>query len=236
MYVVFFQTVSRSCIAYFVAVTANRIGTERTSYQGLGFLTVLGFELLMTFLLSAYTAPIRRFEIYRGFQVSTKPDLSPVTDQPILPIIQYFWSQKRKLNVMDSVAALLSHGILGADGIIGPNFSYSQGHKAICVTGIIAVPAIATNVEILYPGPANNYELTEFISNFVRRDTDTFATSIGEPRQISDTFSIYSKLCVPADTKNASRPTRVQFLSHGGTLDHTYWDFCTWIQLRGCSG
>jgi pimeloyl-ACP methyl ester carboxylesterase len=126
---------------------------------------------------------------------------------------------------MASLADFIPYGILNTDGIAGPNFSYSEGQKAICVTGIVDVPVIATNLEILYKGPENNYELTEFITNFVRRDTDTFATSFGGSQQISDTFSIYSKLCVPADTKNASRPTSVQFLSHGGTLDHTYWDF-----------
>jgi hypothetical protein len=179
-------------------------------------------QLLMTFSFSAYISlrQGRRLEIYRGTKISTNPVLCCVSTESTFPSFP-----ERILSVMASLAGFLSYGILGADGIAGPNFSYSEGQKAICVTGIVDVPTIATNVEILYKGPANNYELTEFITNFVRRDTDTFATSIGGSQQISDTFSIYSKLCVPADTKNASRPTSVQFLSHGGTLDHTYWDF-----------
>lgn len=126
---------------------------------------------------------------------------------------------------MASFADFLSSGVLNTDGIIGANLSYSEGHQAICVSGIVNIPVVATNVEILYKGPENNYELTEFITNFVRRDTDTFSTSFGGPQQISDTFPIYSKLCIPANSENASQPTSVQFLTHGGTLDHTYWDF-----------
>ena len=208
-----------------VAVTANHLGTERTSYSGLGFVTVLVFEMLITLPLSAYTAPGDPLVSIKDLKSVQIPSYVLLQINQFYAPINLFRSQKGILDVMDSVAGLLSYGELGADGMIGPNFSYSEGHKAICVTGIIAVQAIATNIEILYPGPANNYELTEFITNFVRRDTDTFATSIGGPRQISDTFSIYSKLCVPVDSRNASRPTSVQFLSHGGTLDHTYWDF-----------
>jgi pimeloyl-ACP methyl ester carboxylesterase len=176
------------------------------------------FGLLMAFSFSAY--------------IATTPQSTEELRSVQKPAVCYVshWSIFRSfpelvLGVMASLADFIPYGILSTDGIVGPNFSYSEGQKAICVTGIVDVPAIATNVEILYKGPENNYELTEFITNFVRRDTNTFATSIGGSQQISDTFSIYSKLCVPADTKNASRPTSVQFLSHGGTLDHTYWDF-----------
>jgi len=71
----------------------------------------------------------------------------------------------------------------------------------------------------------NNYALTEFITNFVRRDSDTFTTSIGGTKPFNDTFAIYSKLCVPADRNGTKDFKSVQFLTHGGTLDNTYWDF-----------
>ena len=39
------------------------------------------------------------------------------------------------------------------------------------------------------------------------------------------TFQIYIELCLPNNVSVASRVNTLQVLSHGGTLDHTYWDF-----------
>ncbi|KAF1948117.1 alpha/beta-hydrolase [Byssothecium circinans] len=126
---------------------------------------------------------------------------------------------------MNSLSGISSYGALNTSGISSPAFSYSAGGNAVCVSGIVNVPVVATTVEVLYKGPANNYELTEFISNFLRRDSDTFATSIGGTNTVSDTFAIYSKLCVPADPKSTKNLTSIHVLAHGGTLTHTYWDF-----------
>ncbi|KAF2706113.1 catalytic protein [Pleomassaria siparia CBS 279.74] len=127
---------------------------------------------------------------------------------------------------MNSLGSISSYGALNTSGIASPAFSYSTGGKAVCVSGTIDVPVVATTVEVLYKGPANNYELTEFITNFLRRESDTFATSIGGTNTVSDTFAIYSKLCVPADPPETTKDlTSIQILTHGGTLDHTYWDF-----------
>jgi hypothetical protein len=124
-----------------------------------------------------------------------------------------------------SLSNILSHGALNTSGIASPIFSYSAGKKAVCVSGIVDVPVVATTVEVLYKGPANNFELTEFITDFFRRDSNTLARSIGGTNTVSDTFAIYSKLCVPADPETTKDLTSIQFLTHGGTLDNTYWDF-----------
>jgi hypothetical protein len=132
---------------------------------------------------------------------------------------------QNKSTEMASLNGISSYGALNTNGFVNPTFTYSTGGKAVCVSGTLNLPVVATNVEILYKGPENDYELTEFITNFVRRDSDTFATSFGGTHMVNDTFAVYSKLCVPVDHKNETKPSSVQFLSHGGTLDHTYWDF-----------
>jgi hypothetical protein len=126
---------------------------------------------------------------------------------------------------MGSLSGITSFGAINTAGIQSPVFSYSAGQKAICVSGILDVPVVATTVDVLYKGPANNFELTEFITGFLRRDSNTLAASTGGTKTVSDSFKIYSKLCVPADLNAAKNVTSVQFLTHGGTLDNTYWDF-----------
>ncbi|PVI01824.1 hypothetical protein DM02DRAFT_524272 [Periconia macrospinosa] len=126
---------------------------------------------------------------------------------------------------MASLAAISSFGSLAATGLTDAAFLYSAGRKAVCVTGLIDVPVVANTTIVNYLGPANNFELTEFITNFARKDSTAFAAYIGDTRQVSDTFSIFSKLCVPNDAAKASRLSSIQFLTHGGTTDHNYWDF-----------
>jgi pimeloyl-ACP methyl ester carboxylesterase len=128
-------------------------------------------------------------------------------------------------DTMASLASTSSFGSLRTAGIANAAFSYSAGGKAVCVTGLVDVPVVANTTVVTYPGPTNNFELTEFITNFARKDTTAFATYIGGTSQVSDTFSIFSKLCVPNDATKASKLTSVQFLTHGGTTDYNYWDF-----------
>lgn len=140
----------------------------------------------------------------------------------------YFWSGFSFANSSDTMASLAtisSFGSLNATGLTDAAFSYSAGRKAVCVTGLVDVPVVANTVVVKYPGPANNFELTEFITSFARKDTTAFASYIGGPGQVSDTFSIFSKLCVPNDAAKTSKLSSIQFLTHGGTTDLHYWDF-----------
>jgi pimeloyl-ACP methyl ester carboxylesterase len=93
------------------------------------------------------------------------------------------------------------------------------------VEGFLKVPVVATNLDVLCPEPENNFELIEFITNFLRRGSDTFAKCAGGPVEVDRNFNIYSKLCVPADPEKTKELTSVQILTHGGTLDRSYWDF-----------
>lgn len=141
----------------------------------------------------------------------------------------FFWNglfANNASETMDStLSQLTTYGKLSTAGISSPAFSYSAGRKAVCISGHLNVPVVAATTNVLYKGPANNYELTEFITNFLRRGSDTFATSVGGSSTVSDSFSIFSRLCVPADPEKTKTLTSVQFLTHGGTTDYAYWDF-----------
>ncbi|KAF2869229.1 Alpha/Beta hydrolase protein [Massariosphaeria phaeospora] len=125
-----------------------------------------------------------------------------------------------------SLANLTSYGALGTSGFSSPVFEYSAGSKAVCVAGTLSIPVVGETTNILSKAPANNFELTELITDFTRRNSDTVARYSGEQVSVSTIYDIYAKLCVPThDTKKTDSPTAVQFLSHGGTLDLSYWDF-----------
>lgn len=125
----------------------------------------------------------------------------------------------------NALVSLDSYAVMRSDGFIQPSYFYSAAGKAVCVAGMVNVSVEASTIDILYPGPANNFELTEFITDFLRADSDTFSASIGSSGTVSGTFGIYSTLCVPANSTNTRNPTSVQFLAHGGSLDLSYWDF-----------
>ncbi|PQE17321.1 alpha beta-hydrolase protein [Rutstroemia sp. NJR-2017a BVV2] len=116
--------------------------------------------------------------------------------------------------------------ILSTDGFSSPSLSYSAAQKAVCVTGYLDVPVQATTTEILYDGPTNNTQLTSLLISLFALDSTVVGSLIGGTASVSDTYTIYSKLCVPTDATVESIKT-VQFLTHGGTTDHTYWDFAT---------
>lgn len=100
----------------------------------------------------------------------------------------------------------------------------SAGGNAICLEGTISVTTSAVNTLILYSGPPNNMAATEFLLELGQVNSSVVATTNGGPSTVSGTYSIFSKLCIPANATLAANVETVQFLTHGGTLDHTYWD------------
>ena len=100
----------------------------------------------------------------------------------------------------------------------------SAGGNAICVTGIVPVAVSATNTKILYSGPPNNMAATELFVQITQVHSTIETTTNGGPTVVSGTYNIFSKLCFPANATLASQVQTVQFLTHGGTLDLSYWD------------
>lgn len=107
-----------------------------------------------------------------------------------------------------------------------PSYGTSADGKAACVRGKLNITASASNIKLLLKSPASQAELTQTTVDMARAGSDymTRVTS-GGPNPVSGTFQIYSQLCFPNNASLASRVKTLQLLSHGGTLDHTYWDF-----------
>lgn len=82
----------------------------------------------------------------------------------------------------------------------------------------------ATNTKILISAPKTNPAVTELYVEFTQVNSKLAAAAIGGPSTVTGTYGIYSKLCFPADPISAKKVNTLQVLTHGGTLDHTYWD------------
>ncbi len=110
--------------------------------------------------------------------------------------------------------------------IINPLYGTSADGKAACLRGKFSVTASASNTRLLLKSPASQAELTQATVDMARVGSDYMQrVTSGGPNPVSGTFQIYSQLCLPNNARVARQVNTLQFLSHGGTLDHTYWDF-----------
>lgn len=65
---------------------------------------------------------------------------------------------------------------------------------------------------------------TELYVELTQANSKLAAAAVGGPSTVTGTYGIWSKLCLPADPTSAKKVKTLQVLTHGGTLDHTYWD------------
>lgn len=83
------------------------------------------------------------------------------------------------------------------------------------------VTAAAINVHINYQEPANQIAVTELVVEDVQINSTLSTRAIGSKSRTSGTYGIYSQLCFPDGTINA---TTLQFLIHGVGFDRSYWN------------
>ena len=167
--------------------------------------SILGPRLLILVVTMAYS----RFFLFVAIAFA-------VVNSTILP-------QVNITNICDQ--RLLMSAPAGGIEIQDPKCSQSAGGKAVCSEGTIKVTASANNSIILLEAPANNSAATEMFVEFTQRGSNITTTANGGPRLVNGTFGIYAKFCIPSNTALASKVETVQVLTHGGTLDRTYWDF-----------
>ncbi len=101
--------------------------------------------------------------------------------------------------------------------IIGP----STGGGAACITGSVEVAVTSNNIKLNYTGPANQLVATETIVEYLQANPKSI---LGGINPITGNYSIYAKLCLPSNSTVAKEIKTVHFLTHGDTLDSTYWD------------
>lgn len=130
--------------------------------------------------------------------------------------------------LLSQFSAITSNGLtrnLTTDGFSNGVIGKSTGGDSTCVSGNIKVSINATGTNIPYTVPQDQMSLTESFVEMNQVDS-TFAldATSGGPSVISGSYDIFSKLCLPKDPKKANKVKTVQLLTHGATLDHTYWD------------
>jgi len=93
-----------------------------------------------------------------------------------------------------------------------------------CFSQNIKVSVITNNIKLLLAPPANQSVVTETLVELLQNSSALFAKVNGGQNTISDTYTIYGKLCVPCGASVTGSIPTIQFLTHGDTLDSTYWD------------
>ncbi|KAI4126581.1 MAG: hypothetical protein LQ338_003661 [Usnochroma carphineum] len=125
---------------------------------------------------------------------------------------------------MAILALVKTQPLLEAVRFINPKRSLSAGGKSSCTAGNVEIPVTATNFQILKPAPRTNIEVTQLYVELAQVNSKAAASAVGAPKAVTGTYSIYIKLCSPSDKAAQKKITTVQVLTHGGTLDHSYWD------------
>ena len=92
-----------------------------------------------------------------------------------------------------------------------------------CTAYHLAVVATSSNYKLLFPEPANQTAATEVVVELLQTNSSSFDRANGGQSAITGNYSIYGQLCLPSGSKAAEIET-VQLLTHGDTLDSTYWD------------
>lgn len=96
--------------------------------------------------------------------------------------------------------------------------------NAKCIVDNVQVSVTSNNIKLLLAEPVNQTVATETFQELVQANSNLFARVNGGPNIITGKFSIYGKLCFPRNPEAAKKVQTVQFLTHGDTLDSTYWE------------
>ena len=93
-----------------------------------------------------------------------------------------------------------------------------------CLPQNLKVTVSSNNIKILLGAPANQTVVTETLVELLQNNSVLFSSVNGGQNTIKDTYSIYGQLCISPYASSARNTQTLQFLTHGDTLDSTYWD------------
>ncbi|KAI1744793.1 Alpha/Beta hydrolase protein [Xylaria scruposa] len=126
------------------------------------------------------------------------------------------------------------------NGFFNPVTGPSTGGGSTCISGDVMVHVNTTGTRLLYTAPQEQVAVTESFVEMFQVDS-SFAANItaGGPSVISGVYNIFVKLCLPSDPKRLAQVKTVQLLTHGATLDHTYWDIApgySYVDVASAAG
>ena len=111
-----------------------------------------------------------------------------------------------------------------AQGFRDPEIVYSTGKQAICVNGVVPVPASSTNAILNLSQPTTQFNATEVFQELFQAGSTIVQQAQGGTRAVQGTFGIAGSLCLPADPAKLKAVKTVQILTHGVGLEKSYWD------------
>ncbi|PYH91561.1 alpha/beta-hydrolase [Aspergillus ellipticus CBS 707.79] len=103
---------------------------------------------------------------------------------------------------------------------VGP----STGGKSVCLSGYVELPISVNGTKLNYVPPSTIEAETQSMVEMYQVTNSLALTAPNGTQIIQGDFQIYYKLCLPSSSAKAENVTTVQLLTHGATLDHTYWD------------
>ncbi|OTA97026.1 hypothetical protein M434DRAFT_392208 [Hypoxylon sp. CO27-5] len=124
--------------------------------------------------------------------------------------------------------------------ISNPVSGPSTGGGSTCISGHIKISINTTGIKLLYEAPQDQMAVTESFVELFQVDS-TFGADVaaGGSSIISGDYSVFVKLCLPSDPEVSAQVKTVQLLTHGATLDHTYWDIApgySYVDVASAAG
>lgn len=134
---------------------------------------------------------------------------------------------------MLSAAIWLSLGSIFATNVVDSSFpAFASGKNAItavsgqtkCCSLDLKVDVVSNNVKILLDEPANQTVVTQTLIDLLQANSTLFTRANGGISTIKSIYNIHGTLCIPSGSHAVKHTQTIQFLTHGDTLDSTYWD------------
>lgn len=123
-----------------------------------------------------------------------------------------------------ATAAILAWPTSMTQGIQNFSIVYTAGKQAVCVNGIVPVPASTTNAILNLSNPTTQYNVTEIFQELFQADSTILKQAQGGTRTVQGTYGIGGNLCFPTDPAKAKAARTLQILTHGVGLEKSYWD------------
>ncbi|KAL0940449.1 uncharacterized protein CTRU02_203212 [Colletotrichum truncatum] len=105
-----------------------------------------------------------------------------------------------------------------------PEYTTSQGGAASCISGRVDLSVSFESQQWTFDIPENQLQLTDWVFTYTTLGTAAFSSN--GTRRINKSYEIWVQYCIPKPAGLAIfNASSLQILTHGGSLDHSYWDF-----------
>ncbi|KAL7660784.1 hypothetical protein ACMYSQ_000228 [Aspergillus niger] len=113
---------------------------------------------------------------------------------------------------------------ISTQGLTDATIGKSSGGNSICASGYINIPISVNGTKLDYIAPSSPNAVTESMVELFQTTNSLPVTAPDGTQLIQGNWDIYVKFCLPSSAAKAAKVKTVQVLTHGATLDHTYWD------------